>query len=212
VTDHQTTDAALFWEARYAGVTRAWSGRPNHALVTSVSDLPVGNALDLGCGEGADAIWLADRGWQVTGLDISATAIGRAHAAAAQLDVPDGRLSWIAHDLATWPAEGAFDLVSACFLHSPVEFPRTDVLRRVARLITPGGHLLIVSHAAAPPWATQLDTHEHRFRTPTEEIEALDLPGDGWQTLIAETSPRETTGPDGDLATLDDAIVLLRRR
>jgi SAM-dependent methyltransferase len=216
MSNHETTDsppdAAQFWEARYAGVDRAWSGRPNTALVATVSDLPVGRALDLGCGEGADSIWLAERGWQVTGLDISPTAIGRAQAAAAQLDVPDGRLSWIAHDLATWPADGVFDLVSACFLHSPVEFPRTDVLRRVAALIAPGGHLLIVSHAAAPPWATQLDGHERRFLTPAEELSAIDLPDDEWQTLLAETRQRETTGPDGQRAMLDDGVVLLRRR
>jgi len=212
VTDHATTGAVQFWETWYSGVDRAWSGRPNTALVTTASNLLVGRTLDLGCGEGADSIWLAERGWQVTGLDVSATAIGRAQAAAAQLTIPDGHLSWIAHDLATWTADGVFDLVSACFLHSPVEFPRTDVLRRAAGLITPGGHLLIVSHAVAPPWATQLDTHEHRFHTPAEEIEALDLPGDDWQTLLAETWPRETTSPDGVPATLDDAVVLLRRR
>ena len=212
MTEPTPTDPVEFWEDRYAGATRTWSGKPNDSLVAAVGDLPAGRALDLGCGEGADSIWLAARGWQVTGLDISANALAHARSAAAEVVIPEGRITWVAHDLATWPAEGTFDLVSACFLHSPLDFPRTDVLRRTASLIAPDGHLLIVSHGDYPPWATRQDGHDHRFLTPAEEIGALDLPADDWQTVIAETWQRDATGPDGQAATLDDTVVLLRRR
>lgn len=203
-------DAAQFWEARYAGAERVWSGRPNPSLVDAVSGLPAGRALDLGCGEGADAIWLAHQGWHVTAIDISATAIARAAAAAVDAGIPSGRITWQAQDLATWVRDEAYDLVVASFLHSPVWIPRTEILRRAAGRVAPGGHLLIISHAAFPPWATHHD-HEQHFLTPAEEIEALDLPEQEWHTRVAEVRCREATGPDGERATLDDVVVHLQR-
>src|SRR5687768_8912240 len=81
--DHDTPDDPLaFWEEKYAGATGIWSGQPNGALVDEAADLAPGHALDLGCGEGGDALWLAERGWTVTGLDLSPTALARAGAAA----------------------------------------------------------------------------------------------------------------------------------
>jgi 2-polyprenyl-3-methyl-5-hydroxy-6-metoxy-1,4-benzoquinol methylase len=203
----------LFWESRYADVERVWSGRPNKTLVDVVSDVPAGRALDLGCGEGGDAIWLAGRGWRVTGVDISRTAITRAREAAAAAGIPAGRIDWQAYDLDAWRGEGAYDLVSACFLHSPVEIKRTAILRHAAGLVAPGGHLLIVSHADFPPWASDEHRHhEQRFLTPAEEIDALDLPPAEWEVVLAETREREATGPDGEQATLEDGVVLLSRR
>jgi SAM-dependent methyltransferase len=204
-------DAARFWEARYADAERVWSGRPNQTLVDVVTGLPAARALDLGCGEGGDAIWLAQQGWLVTAVDISSTAIARGAAAAAEAGVPAGRIQWRAGDLASWTEDEPYDLVTAFFLHSPVEIPRTEILRRAAGRVASGGHLLIVSHAAFPPWSPHHD-HQPHFPTPSEEIEALDLPGDGWLTRIAETRPRDAIGPQGQRATLDDAIVFLQRR
>jgi SAM-dependent methyltransferase len=206
------TDASDFWERRYADTGQVWSGRANRALVDVVSDLPVGRALDLGSGEGGDAIWLARHGWQVTAVDISPTAIARGVAAAS--DVPDGQIEWFAADLDEWTANGPhgpYDLVTASFLHSPIEFPRTEVLRRAADFVAAGGHLFIVSHAAAPPWSRHRHEH-HQFLNPDEEIAALALPEDKWDMGLAETRTREATGPDGQHATLDDVIVLLHRR
>lgn len=208
-------DPLRHWEARYAEKDGAvWSGRPNAALVSIVGDLTPGRAVDLGCGEGADAIWLASGGWQVTGVDLSPTAIGRAERAAEEAGVPPDRIRWVATDLMTWDGEpwhgGPVDLVSACFLHSPVELDRTAVLRRAAGIIAPGGHLLIVSHAAFPPWSSR-HGHDHEFLTPEQEIAALELEPDAWTTVLAETRTREATGPDGEQATLDDTVVLLRR-
>jgi SAM-dependent methyltransferase len=209
-------DPARFWEQRYAGVEQVWSGRPNHAVVDVVSDLDrsqgVGprRALDLGCGEGGDAIWLAQQGWHVTAVDISTTAISRGQAAAARAGLSSGRITWQTHDIATWNDDTLYDLVTASFLHSPVELPRTEILRRAAALVTPGGHLLVVSHGAAPPWAKH--HHEHHFPTPEEELAALDIEGGQWELRIAETRRRDAVAPNGEPAHLDDVVVLLRRR
>src|ERR1700738_3548715 len=108
-----------FWDARYGSAEAIWSGNPNPQLVAQVADLRPGTALDVGSGEGADAIWLAERRWQVTGIDVSTVALERAAllAAAAGQDVAD-RITWQQADILTWdPAQRQFDLVSAQFMH-----------------------------------------------------------------------------------------------
>ena len=206
-------DPTQFWEARYADSQQIWSGRVNQVLAEVAAGLTPGRALDLGCGEGGDSLWLAGQGWRVTGVDISATAIARARAAAVATGIPADRLDLVAADLGSWQPDTEFDLVSACFLQSPVTLDRSQILRGAAGNLAAGGHLLVVSHAAAPPWAGGLSGHEHHqsFLTPQQEVEALGLPGGDWQELIVETRERSATGPGGTTATLEDAIVLLRR-
>jgi SAM-dependent methyltransferase len=230
--DHAAT-LTEFWEGHYGAAERVWSGRPNRVLVDVVSELPPGRALDLGCGEGGDAIWLAQRGWQVTGLDVSTTAIGRARTAATAAGVADGAVGsagsagtagsqgsegaarFVATDLADWTGDGeTHDLVSACFFHSPVEVDRSAILRRAAGTLAAGGHLLIVSHGAFPPWGRR-DDHDHRdyqFLSPQEEVAELGLDPAVWDVLVAEDRDREATGPDGEQAVLTDVVVLIRRR
>jgi SAM-dependent methyltransferase len=206
--------AAEFWEDRYAGRPQVWSGRANPVLADLVGDVPPGRALDLGCGEGGDAIWLALGGWQVTAVDISTIAVERGRLAAREAGVPDGRIAWQAQDLATWRPEAQYDLVSAFFLHSPVELPRGEILRRAAAAVAPGGRLLVVAHAAPPPWWNPED-HGHRHEdlpTPAEELDTLDLRAGEWDVLLAETRPRPATAPDGQPAELLDGVVLVRRR
>ena len=207
-------DATDFWESRYAESDRIWSGRPNQALLDVAERLPPGRALDLGCGEGADAIWLAGRGWQVTGLDISGTAIARAREAAAALGIPDHRLNWVVADLSTWVGTGSYDLVTSGFLQSPIHLARVDILRRAAGLVAPAGHLLAVSHAEPPPWSNLAHghEHEHEFLSPAAELAALALPDQDWEVVLAEVRHRAATGPDGQQATLADGLLLLRRR
>ncbi|HLS65053.1 MAG TPA: class I SAM-dependent methyltransferase, partial [Ruania sp.] len=118
------SDPAEYWEERYSGAEPVWSGRVNTQLATLAADLPPGRALDLGCGEGADAIWLAERGWQTTGVDIAATALDRAARAAAERGLDPDLVRWVQADLATWTPDGDYDLVSASFLQSPLDFPR----------------------------------------------------------------------------------------
>src|SRR5690606_21511442 len=115
--DTQTTLRMLsrdFWEERYGSGGRLWSGKPNPQLVATAADLPPGTALDVGTGEGADAIWLASRGWTVTGVDVSQAALDRAarHATEAGVEV-----TWQQADATKWdPAPAQFDLVSAQYV------------------------------------------------------------------------------------------------
>ena len=148
-------EAERFWEDHYRQRGRVWSGRPNPVLVDVVGSLPPGRALDLGCGEGGDAIWLARQGWLVWAVDVSTMALDRAATDAATAGVAD-RIDFQRHDLALTFPSGAFDLVSAQYLHSPIECPRVRVLQKAASAVTPGGLLLIVDHASVSPrsWTT----------------------------------------------------------
>lgn len=212
MTTPSPDDAATYWDARYAERDRIWSGRANASLVGAVADLVPGRALDLGCGEGGDSVWLATHGWRVTGVDIAERALDRGRAAASQAALPDDAVRWVVADLATWEPDGPYDLVSACFLHSAVDFPRTDVLRRAAGAVTRGGHLLVVGHLEPPPWS-RFHGHDHpELLGPDEQVAELALDPDGWETVVSERRPREAAGPDGEVATLRDTVVLLRRR
>ena len=207
--DEPTDVPAKYWEQRYADSDRVWSGRPNATLTHVARSLPPGRALDLGCGEGADTIWLATQGWDATGIDISPTAISRAADAARVAGVS---ARFVAADLATGVAgEGEFDLVTASFLHSPVTLDRMQALRRAAARIAPGGRLLVVSHAAPPPWASAEHVRDHVFQSPTEELKELALDPETWTTEIAEVHMRDATPPDGAPAHLQDGVLLLRR-
>jgi 2-polyprenyl-3-methyl-5-hydroxy-6-metoxy-1,4-benzoquinol methylase len=201
--------AAQFWEDRYAG-RQVWSGKVNTALADLVSELPVGRALDLGCGEGGDALWLAERGWTVTAVDISPTAIARGRSMADERGLAD-QIEWIAADLGEWTTDRHFDLVSACFLQSPLPLERAAILRRAAEAVAPGGSLLLVSHAAAPPWASGLQHGHHEFPQPATEVAALELDGSAWIVQVADVRPRPAIGPDGTAAELRDTVVLVQR-
>ncbi|WP_433256611.1 methyltransferase domain-containing protein [Streptosporangium sp. CA-135522] len=203
------TSAERFWDARYSQSDRIWSGNPNAALIREATDLPPGRALDLGCGEGADAIWLARRGWHVTAVDVSQVALDRAAGHAAEADVAD-RIDWQRHDLGTTFPAGVFDLVSAHFLHSPAELPREEILRTAADAVAPGGVLLVVGHAGHPSW--EHDPHSDvRFPTPEEVLHSLDLPDGQWEVQLCEEHPRVQTGPDGRPGTRTDNILRVRR-
>lgn len=194
------------WDERYQESDRVWSGNPNVVLVAEVADLTPGRALDLGCGEGADAIWLAKRGWQVTAVDISSVALRKAagHAAGANVTV-----DWQHHNLEHTFPDGEFDLVSAQFLHFWKDFDRDKILRRAAEAVAPGGVLLIEGHMDHGPFPH--GDHEVRFPTPDEVIAALRL-GDGWETLTKQIHPRQQVGPDGNPATRTDSTLKMRRK
>lgn len=207
---------AEFWERRYAESESVWSGRVNATLAHVVSGFAPGRALDLGCGEGGDAIWLAEQGWEATGIDLSPTAVARARAVAEER--APGRTAFIAADLGDWAirpgsidgADGSFDLVTASFMQSPVEFPRDAVLRAAAARVAEGGHLVVISHASAPVWA---EGHHGPgdFPSPAEELATLDLDPEQWRVLTAEVRSREATGPGGRQAMLDDTVVVAER-
>lgn len=196
------------WEERYAAEDRFWSGRVNASVAAIVADLDPGTALDVGAGEGGDVVWLAERGWRATGVDVSATAVRRASELAAERGV---NARFIVGDGAS-QIEGEFDLVLATFLHSfETDFPRIRMLRDAARRVAIGGRILVVSHAAPPPWARGLPEHMPVMRAPDEELTLLDLDPAEWQAEMVEIRKREATAPDGTQGHLDDGILLLRR-
>jgi SAM-dependent methyltransferase len=209
--DTEVYDAA-FWDARYASAPAIWSGRPNPQLVTEASDLVASTALDVGCGEGADAVWLAARGWRVTAVDLSHVALERAtdHARSMGPDVA-GRITWRQADLT---AEVGFDelfgLVSVQFMHVPR--PARDALhRRLAELVAPGGTLLVVGHH---PSDLETAAHVRPRRSDLlflpEEIVAL-LDPSSWAIAAAESRLRTMIDGDGRTLQVADAVLVARR-
>ena len=205
-----TTEVEQFWEQHYGAAERVWSGRANATLVDVVQELAPGTAFDLGCGEGGDAVWLALRGWQVTGVDVSPTALQRAQQPAEQAGIAD-RVRFERHELGRTFPGGAYDLVSAAFLHSPVELPREDVMRAAVAAVAPGGRLVVLGHAGAPSWAPAEHVMHAQFPTPQEVLDALHLPEGRWETERLGLVSRTATGPQGEAVHLDDSLVVVRR-
>lgn len=136
------------WDQRYGGEERIWSANPNGTFVSEATDLAPGRALDVGAGEGADAIWLAERGWQVTAADISANALARVSAEADRRRLVVGTLSGDANDPRAFPSE-SFDLVSLQY-GSFLRTPDQRGLRNLLAAVAPGGTLLVVGHDLTP--------------------------------------------------------------
>ncbi len=210
---HQLTDeeaAARFeppsWEERYSGEETIWSGNPNPQLVAEVSGLTPGTALDVGCGEGGDVIWLASQGWRVTGADFSANGLARAARQADAAGVAD-RTDWWQVDARTFAADGrSYDLVTTHYLHPP-DGGMVEVTSRLADAVAPGGYLLVVGHAPSGVF-TQLTAAEHRAMFLAADL----LPGlpDGFEVLVVEQRPRTMTR-DGVTVEVHDSTLLARR-
>ncbi|MEV0321044.1 class I SAM-dependent methyltransferase [Streptomyces sp. NPDC050658] len=210
MTDTTTASAGEFWDERYRERDRIWSGEPNASLVRETAGLAPGSALDLGCGEGGDAIWLARRGWRVTGTDVSRVALGRAAEHAAQAGVAE-HVDWRHHDLAASFPEGSFDLVSAQFLHSLVDMPRERILWNAARAVAPGGLLLVVGHEGFPDWEPGPHPDVH-FPTPQEILDSLELPAGEWDVLVSDSYEHHLTAPDGRPSVRTNNTLAVRRR
>jgi SAM-dependent methyltransferase len=214
MADHEHHDRfgadgqALEWDARYSeGDDAMWSGRPNGRLVVEVSDLTAGRALDVGCGEGGDAIWLARKGWTVTAIDVSDVAIGRARAAAERTGV---EVEWICGDAlrTTFPAD-SFDLVSLQYPALP-KAAGEAAARALLAAVRPGGVLLAVYH--------DLD-HDHREHMKSRGFDPADYIDSGdLRTLLANdftieldvVEPR--VDPPPDTPHIADVVLRARRR
>ncbi|MEM9201354.1 MAG: class I SAM-dependent methyltransferase [Actinomycetota bacterium] len=170
------------WDARYRSADQVWSGHVNSSLATEVIDRQPSLAFDVGCGEGADAIWLAENGWTVTALDVAPTAIERGRAEATRRGL---HIEWLAADLLANPVQREFDLVSLQYLSFPIA--RTVELTRVlTSVLAPGGLLLVVGHAPpADPSAIPFDPAD--WVQPGDVIAALPT---GFDVELHEVRPR----------------------
>lgn len=225
---------ATDWNERYGSATALWSGEPNPQLSVEVRHLAPGRALEAGCGEGADAIFLAEMGWRVTAVDFSSVALERAgaHAARRGDEVAD-RITWSEQDLLAWPPpQRAFELVSCAFVHLPAE-ERVALHRRLASAVAPGGTLLLVGHhpldleldIRRPDRANLFDGDEvldalgvPHARDPTAAADPghanpgpTDRDNSGWTVVTNEARSRPKTDAAGDPVTLHDTVVTLRR-
>jgi thioredoxin reductase/trans-aconitate methyltransferase len=193
------------WDERYRSRPQIWSGDPNPALVAEVAGLPPGTAFDAGTGEGADACWLAARGWKVTAADISTVALERAAAQAGALGLD---ITWLHADLTQAPVPGTYDLVTAHYLHGP-KAERELVFRQLAAAVAPGGTLLVVGHDFSDQATTMPRPHLAEMGWTASELAAA--LGQGWMIETAEARPRRATDPDGREVTVHDAVLRARR-
>lgn len=175
-----------------------------------VSTLTPGSALDVGAGEGADAVWLADRGWDVTALDISPVALGRTEQHAVDRGVAD-RVRTVEHDLVGSPVvPGEYDLVSAQFWHPPPALRTTSYLG-LAAAVGPGGVLLVVGHHPDDLGTGARRGHGDPDRLFRPEQVAEVLAPEQWQIKVCDVAPRDAAGPDGPMRVTDSVVLAVRR-
>jgi SAM-dependent methyltransferase len=197
-----------FWDERYAEHDHVWSGRPNPRLVEHAAELPPGLALDVGCGEGADVVWLAERGWRATGADLSVVALEKARKHAGEAGVAD-RTEWVHVDLlADDPLPGGADLVSAMYVHVPeADFDR--VYAAIAGAVRSGGTLLVAGHHPAERETDLRNPHlSHLLFAPERVTALLD---DGWRIDVADACTRDVLGHDGEPRVATDTVVVAQR-
>jgi SAM-dependent methyltransferase len=200
-----------FWDERYRSKSRIWSGDANPQLIAEVAEIAPGRALDVGSGEGADAIWLATKGWAVVATDISGVALERAaqHAQEKAAEVAD-RIEWRQADLLVSPPEpDSFDLVSAQFMQMPADL-RTPLFTALAAAVRAGGMLLIVGHHPSDLEAGVPRPPMPELFYPPDEIAAL--LDSSWKIEVAEARPRPARTPDGDEVTVHDTVLVAIRQ
>lgn len=201
---------AAFWDERYGSSEKIWSGAPNDVLVQEIADVAPGTALDVGSGEGGDAVWLAARGWTVTAIDVSPVGLSRVAARAAAEGVAD-RVTTTPVDVLHDPIPGIHDLVTAHFLQLPADV-RPRVFSALAGAVAPGGRLLIVGHDPEGMPAEFAGHHSpEMFATADELVAELAGALAGWTIEVAERRARTGVQPDGRPGFPYDAVLMARR-
>jgi SAM-dependent methyltransferase len=199
-----------FWEGRWSQALREHGDRvaqrpPTTHLTAEIGDLPPGRALDAGCGHGSDTLWLAARGWQVTAIDFSATALAFARSTAEAMgpDIAE-RINWIEADLGTWtPQPDEYDLVVSLYVH--VAGSVEEMVQRMAIGVADSGTLFLVGHRPIDPATGAPTAAAGQVQVSVEEARAA-LDPDRWALAVAEDRPRPTAG------TGVDAVIRARRR
>jgi 2-polyprenyl-3-methyl-5-hydroxy-6-metoxy-1,4-benzoquinol methylase len=199
-----------FWEQLWSKTLHEHAEKvsrkpPNAHLTGELGGLPPGRALDAGCGHGAESLWLAARGWQVTAVDFSASALahGRSMAEAAGAQLAE-RIAWVEGDLKDWrpPAEH-FDLVLCLYVH--VAGSVAEMVQRMASGVAPGGTLFLVGHRPVDPATGAATAAAGQVQVSVEDALAA-LDPQRWEWLVAEERPRAVAG------TGVDAVLRARRR
>lgn len=215
-----------YWELHWQNASGQSAERevpPNPYLADETVGLAPGTALDAGCGEGAEAIWLAAAGWQVTAVDISAAVLARATDRAQAAGALPERLNWIEADLSVWRPGQQFDLVTTHYAHPAI--PQLAFYERISDWVAPGGSLLIVGHLHTPAHAHDRhrddqggpEQHSHQHRPPaaasvtTESITAV-LDASRWEIVSAAEHVRALAGRAARPTQLDDVVVRATRR
>lgn len=211
MSDDETTfpghSHAEQWDARYSEQPQMWSGEVNATTAAIAGTLSAGTVLDIGCGEGGDVLWFAQRGWLATGIDVSSVAISRARQAAQARGIA---ARWHVCSLEDFGA-GRFDLVTASFLHSAdPHFDRAELLRLATERVAAGGHLLAVSHVLDAGDATH-HADPSQFSGPLDDLRRLQLDARNWTVVLAEVVDRDRQNADGTTQSVKDGVLLLRR-
>lgn len=187
-----------FWDDLWARTLRENPEKvarrpPNSHLMSELEELRPGDALDAGCGHGADSLWLATRGWQVTGVDFSAAALSHARAMAdAAGDAIARRMSFLQCDLAHWAPETArYDLVVSLYVH--VAGSVESMVRRLAAGVAPGGTLFLVGHQPTDPATGAATAAAGQVQVSVEAVRGA-LSSHAWSLLVAEHRPRTSGG------------------
>ncbi len=214
MSEREHTFDRAYWDEHYAGPGQGSShpGDPHPYLARETAGLTPGTALDAGCGEGREALWLAGYGWDVTAADIASEVLRRARACtpgdAAR------RVRWVEADLSTWAPAARFDLVTTFYAHPTI--PQLDFYDRLAGWVAPGGTLLVVGHG-------QGHGHGHGHghgsgedgpppeATVTAASVAARLDAEGWDVVTAEEASRVVVR-DGGQRVLSDVVVRAARR
>ena len=196
------------WDERHAASHPIEASHPDPLLVREAERLAPGRAIDIACGDGRNAVWLAERGWRVTGVDFSAVALHRARQRAERAGV---EIDWRQHDVVEWtPAESAFDLVSLIYLQLPPE-ERTGVLARAARALAPGGRVVVVGHHRRNPDVGGHGPRDLHVLHDPDEIAAELVGGEGDDPgrLVVERAEEVFTEDEGGPRI--DSLVVARR-
>jgi SAM-dependent methyltransferase len=197
--------ARALWDTVYTERERLWSGNPNGALLAEIADLDPGRVLDVGCGEGADAVWLARRGWDVTAIEVSGVALERARRHARDAGV---EIAWVHAGLIEAPLPPAsFDLVSAQY----PALPRTRdaaAERALLAAVAPGGVLLLVHHAGMENQEPRPGMDPADYVWPTMVAALLDA---DWSIEVDESRPRVAPGGGAGAHHVDDVVLRARR-
>jgi SAM-dependent methyltransferase len=194
------------WDRRYEGGELLWTAEPNRFLVAEITELAPGRALDLACGEGRNAVWLAGRGWRVTGVDFSEVAIEKARRLAGAREV---EVEWLVADLLQYRHQPeAFALVILFYLQVPAA-QRRQIVRAAAKAIAPGGTFLMVGHDSRNLEGGYGGPKDAAVLYTPEDV-VVDL--NGLEIERAEVVERPVETPEGERVALDALVRAHRTR